>query len=86
MHCFKFYICIGVMCVCVCVCVCVRARAYVFVCVCVRASAHVAASVWVGGVCGCSCTFEREGGRGGVSVGCVMICSDFSVSLFACFC
>ena len=30
---------------------------------CARADARVSACVWVGGVCGCACTLEREGGR-----------------------
>ena len=51
-------------------------------CVCVRARALVSANVWVGGVCGCASTWEREGGRERragvyVSMGCVMICLDF---------
>ena len=51
MHCFTFYICIGVMCVCVHICVCV--------CVCVRTYVHVSASVWVGGVWVCTHVGER---------------------------
>ena len=29
--------------------------------VCPHARARVSACVWVGGVCGCACTLEREG-------------------------
>ena len=32
-------------------------------CVRARARAHVSAGVWVGGVCWCACTVEREGRR-----------------------
>ena len=65
MFCFKFYICIGVMCACICVCVCVCVCVRVCVCVCAGARVCVQICLCVGEGCvqsGMSMV-EREGGR-----------------------
>ena len=75
MHCFKFYICIGVICVCVCACVCVCVCVCVHVCVCVCMHTCLLVYRLEGCVGVHACWRETEGERGGWESACQCVCT-----------